>query len=192
MKHTSLKYLEIDFIIFDPFHYDIQLNRNSKSKISNSLLFVWYVLRYIQPYKIQTIKYKHWSDLADVHQLVFLTSPPNNCQSAKIELVMWNKQIATAEKRNGIKHVTAVPPCLPPRSGFTFTSGYFSIMGTSEFLFKISCRLPPSLVAEEEAVGGLQEEVGVAGEGEANMQNSQNMIGRSSWGGGRKYAKYAK
>ena len=100
MKHTSLKYLEIDFIIFDPFHYDIQLNRNSKSKISNSLLFVWYVLRYIQPYKIQTIKYKHWSDLADVHQLVFLTSPPNNCQSAKIELVMWNKQIARAEKRN--------------------------------------------------------------------------------------------
>ena len=40
---------------------------------------------------------------------------------------------------------------------------------TTEFLFKISCRLPPSLVAEEEAVGGLQEEVGVAGEGEANM-----------------------
>ena len=66
---------------------------------------------------------------------------------------------------------------------------------TTEFLFKISCRLPPSLVAEEEAVGGLQEEVGVAGEGEANMQNMQNslnMIGRSSWGGGRKYAKYAK
>ena len=49
-------------------------------------------------------------------------------------------------------------------------------MGTSALL-KISCRLPPSLVAEEEAVGGLQEEVRAAGEGEANIKytNMQNM-----------------
>ena len=65
-------------------------------------------------------------------------------------------------------------------------------MGTSEFLFKISCRLPPSLVAEEEAVEGLQEEVGVAGEGEANMQKMQKMQNMQNMQNMQKNAKYAK